>query len=167
MERHASIGFLAGCLLMATVASATAEEQKAEEGKDAAPPKAYPYPLDTCVVSGKKLTSMGTAFAYEYKGRPLMFCCKACVHELEEKPAEYLKKLDEAIIVKQKPDYPLKTCVVSGEALEDEAVDHVHVNHLVRFCCGGCAKEFQKDPGAYLEKLGAASSKPKDEEKKE
>ncbi len=166
MKRLSSFSFLVGCLLVAAVSNATAEDQKNEEDKEA-PPRAYPYPLDTCVVSGKKLTSMGTAFAYEYKGRPLMFCCKACVHKLEEKPDEYLKKLDEAIIEKQKPEYPLKTCVVSGEALDEAAINHVHENRLVRFCCDGCTKEFNKDPGTFLKKLDAASSKPKDEEKKE
>ncbi|MCZ7646212.1 MAG: YHS domain-containing protein [Planctomycetota bacterium] len=167
MQHHLSIWLLVACLFAVVVAHAAAEEQEAEGGKDAAPPKAYPYPLDTCVVSGKKLTSMGTAFAYEYKGRPLMFCCKACVHKLEEKPDEYLKKLDAAIVEKQKAEYPLKTCVVSGEALEEAAVDHVHENRLVRFCCDGCAKEFNKDPGTFLKKLDAASSKFKGEEKKE
>jgi len=63
---------------------------------------------------------------------------------------------DAAIIKKQLPVYPMKTCAVSGEALEADAVNYVHEGRLVRFCCNGCVKEFQKDPKTTLAKVDRA-----------
>lgn len=132
-----------------------AEDQNSDK-KGEEPKVTYPYPLDTCIVSGKKLNSMGTAFSTTYKGRPLSFCCKSCVHKLEEKSDEYLKKLDQAIIEKQKPAYSKTTCPVTGEKL-GEGVDHVYMNRLVRFCCKDCIDTFNEDPARYLEQLDAAT----------
>ena len=40
----------------------------AEASKDA-------YPIDTCIVSGKKLGEMGDAVIINHKGREVRFCC--------------------------------------------------------------------------------------------
>jgi len=60
-------------------------------------------------------------------------------------------------------DYPLATCVVSGEELGSmgEPFDYVHKapgqpDRLVRFCCESCVKKFKKDPAKYLAKIDAA-----------
>ena len=120
------------------------------------------YTLDTCVVSGAKLGSMGAPVVYNYKGREIRFCCSGCPPKFEADPAKYLKQIDEAIIARQKPFYPMDTCVVSGEKLEAGAVDYVYKNRLVRFCCKDCIAAFQKDPLKYLAKLDeAAQAKPK------
>lgn len=119
----------------------------------------YPYPLDTCIVTGKKLNSMGTAFSTSYKGRPMSFCCKSCVHKLEERPDEYLKKLDQAIIEKQKPAYSMTTCPVTGEKL-GEGVDFVYMNRLVRFCRKDCIDTFNEDPSRYLKQMDDAAKGP-------
>lgn len=66
-------------------------------GGDTKPdPKAKPYPLTTCVVSGDKLGEMGDPYVYKYKDREIHFCCKGCVKDFNKEPAKYLKKLDEA-----------------------------------------------------------------------
>jgi len=51
------------------------------------------YPLDICVVSGKKLGSMGEPYTYEHKGTTVKVCCKHCLPKFEKEPAKYLSKL--------------------------------------------------------------------------
>jgi hypothetical protein len=59
------------------------------------------------------------------------------------------------------PSYPIKTCLVSGDALGGmgETVDALYGDRLVRFCCKGCVKSFNKNPAQYLPKL-ETSAKP-------
>ena len=61
--------------------------------------------------------------------------------------------------------YPLTTCVVSGDKLEDgdmgPPINYVYKqegkpDRLVRFCCKGCIKDFKKDPATYLKKIDDA-----------
>jgi len=51
------------------------------------------YPLDTCIVSGNRLGSMGDPITKVYDGREVKFCCAPCVEEFEASPAEFLEKL--------------------------------------------------------------------------
>lgn len=56
--------------------------------------------------------------------------------------------------------YPLTTCVVSGDNLDDP-VHYVYKqpgqpDRVVEFCCKDCIADFQKDPAKYLAKLDAA-----------
>lgn len=60
--------------------------------------------------------------------------------------------------------YPLKTCVVSDEALGSmgEAVSYAYKvdgqpDREVRFCCKMCIARFKKDPAPYLAKIDAAA----------
>jgi len=50
--------------------------------------------------------------------------------------------------------YPLKTCFVSGDRLDDP-VDALYGERLLRFCCKGCLRSFNKNPSKYLPKLDA------------
>lgn len=67
---------------------------------------------------------------------------------------------------KLKSDYPLKTCVVSGEELGGDMGDPVdYVYHqegkpdrLVKLCCSKCVARFKKDPAKYLKKLDEAEA---------
>ena len=129
-----------------------------EAGKPAAQ-AAGDYPLDTCIVTGEKLGADEPPVAYQHEGRAITFCCKDCIKKFNADPAKYLKKLDEAIIAKQKPAYPLDTCVVSGEKLGGmgEGVDYVHNNRLVRFCCKGCVPKFKENPAVFLAKIDEAA----------
>ncbi len=71
-----------------------------------------------------------------------------------------------AWLAKARAEYPLETCVVSGEKLEGgmgSLVDYVYKetgkpDRLVRFCCPGCIKNFNKDPAAYLRKIDDAAA---------
>lgn len=52
-------------------------------------------------------------------------------------------------------EYPLTTCVVSGENLGSmgEAIVYDHEGTTVKFCCDKCIPKFKKDPATYLAKL--------------
>jgi hypothetical protein len=118
------------------------------------------YPLDTCVVSGEKLGgAMGPAVDYVDGTRLVRFCCGSCVAEYKKDPAAQMAKIDAALIEKLKATYALDTCPVSGEKLGEmgEPVDKLYGVQLVRLCCKGCVKAFDKDPQAALAKVAAAA----------
>ena len=61
--------------------------------------------------------------------------------------------------------YPLTTCLVSGEGLNDMGapIDYVYKqegkpDRPVKFCCKQCIGKFKKDPAKYLSKLDAAEA---------
>lgn len=54
------------------------------------------YPLNTCVISGEKLDSMGKPKIIQYEGREVRFCCAACEKDFRKDPEPALRKLDEA-----------------------------------------------------------------------
>ncbi|MCB2156780.1 hypothetical protein KQI84_18030 [bacterium] len=134
------------------------DDMKADAHAEMAKHKAAVYPLDYCIVSGEKLGSMGEPVEMNYEGRDIQLCCNGCVKSFKADPAKYIEKLDAAIIAQQKDNYPLKTCVVSGEELGSmgEPLMRVYDNRLVEFCCGGCIKTFEADPEAYFEKIDNA-----------
>ncbi|MFH1743012.1 MAG: hypothetical protein ABIH23_28740 [bacterium] len=146
---HISLAFLVTATVVA-VGVSFAEDEK---------PKGDAYPLDTCIVTGQKLGAMGEPVIYDQQGRELRFCCKACVKTFESKTSEYLEKIDQALIKRQLPDYPLDTCPVTGQKLGGsmgEPVNYIYKNRLVRFCCKGCVAQFEKEPAKYLKTLDEA-----------
>ena len=54
-------------------------------------------------------------------------------------------------------NYPLKTCVVSGEDLGDDRLAYKWGDTEVQFCCKDCPAEFEKEPEKYLAKIRAAA----------
>lgn len=54
------------------------------------------YPLDTCIVSGAPLGSMGEPVVYSHDGIEVRFCCAGCIETFEEDPQEYLPPLLDA-----------------------------------------------------------------------
>lgn len=73
--------------------------------------------------------------------------------------------------------YPLTNCVVSGDKLEDgdmgPPINYVFKqegkpDRLVRLCCKGCVKDFNKNPEKFLKMIDdAAAAKAKGEKPKE
>lgn len=118
------------------------------------------YPLTTCAHSGSALGSMGDPVVKVYKDREVRFCCSGCVPSFEEDIDASLAKLDEKIIKDQLPYYPRLDCVVSDEEFDSEedggSIDFVHNGRLVRVCCKGCKREFDRDPAAFHAKLDNA-----------
>ena len=54
--------------------------------------------------------------------------------------------------------YPLKTCLVTGDGLDDmdERVSTVYEGQTFEFCCKPCLKKFNKNPGKYVKELQKA-----------
>lgn len=118
------------------------------------------YPLTTCAHSGTALGSMGDPVVKVYNNREVQFCCESCVPKFEKDVEASLAKLDARIIKDQMPFYPRVDCVVSDEEFDSEAdggsIDFVHNGRLVRLCCKGCKREFDKNPAAFHAKLDNA-----------
>ena len=51
------------------------------------------YPLDTCVVTDKKLGEMGKPFVHTHNRTKVKFCCKPCLKKFNKDPETYLAKL--------------------------------------------------------------------------
>ena len=67
---------------------------------------------------------------------------------------------------KVKP-YPLKTCVVSGEEIDEKGAmkpySFVYQGQEIKLCCESCKKDFDKNPKKYLGMIEKAA---KEAEKK-
>lgn len=59
----------------------------------AASTDAKAYTLDTCVVSGEKLGSMGDPVVKVYDGQQVKFCCSSCVKDFEKDKAKFIAKI--------------------------------------------------------------------------
>jgi YHS domain-containing protein len=55
----------------------------------------------------------------------------------------------------------LTTCPVSGDKLGEMGKPYVftYKGQEVKLCCGGCKKDFDKDPAKYVAKIRAADKK--------
>lgn len=57
---------------------------------------------------------------------------------------------------KAKP-YPLKTCVVTDEVIDEKGDMKPHTfiyqGQEVKLCCKSCLKDFNKEPAKYLKKI--------------
>lgn len=64
------------------------------------------------------------------------------------------KETARKVAPKPKP-YPLETCLVTGDDLDemDERVSTVHDGQVFEFCCKPCLKKFHKNPGKYVKLL--------------
>jgi len=54
------------------------------------------YPLDTCIVAGGELGSMGEPAEMVIAGRLMRFCCAGCEPKVRADPARYIAAIDEA-----------------------------------------------------------------------
>ena len=116
------------------------------------------YPLDTCVISGEELGSMGKPIDLIAEGRLLRLCCKGCVRKATADPTAAIAKVEAAVVRAQGPFYPLEVCVVSGEEVGSmgDPVDVVVGTRLIRVCCKGCAKKAKAKSAAHLARIDAA-----------
>jgi YHS domain-containing protein len=116
------------------------------------------YPTTKCVVSDEPLDAMGEPIEMVHEGRLVRFCCKGCIKAFKKDPAKAIGAIDALVVKQQMASYPLETCPVSGEKLGGmgDPIDYVYGTRLVRFCCKGCVKSFQKDPATTMAKIDAA-----------
>ena len=115
------------------------------------------YPLKTCLVTGEKLGGMGEPVMHVSNNRLIEFCCGGCVSKFEKEPAKFTAMLDAAVIEQQKANYPLKTCVVSGDPLPAEPVMMVSGNRLIELASPECKAMFNANPAKYTAKLDEAA----------
>jgi hypothetical protein len=93
-------------------------------------------------------------------------CGSCCAAPVSTSTASKTGKLvevteqDAAWAAKARESYPLKTCVVSDEALGSMGKSPEYIyrvdgkpDRLVKFCCDGCQEDFLKNPEAALAKL--------------
>lgn len=120
------------------------------------------YPLETSVVSGKKLSEAADAkpVDFVYGNRLVRVVNAAEKAEFLKDAKKHLAALDKAVIEKQGKEYPLTTCVVSGDKLgsseKHETTDVVLAGRLVRLCCDMCMKDLKKDPAKIIAAVDAA-----------
>jgi YHS domain-containing protein len=148
--KFASLALVAA--LVATFATASFAADKKSKLKT------KPYPMDTCVVSGEKLGSMGDSFVFVEGDQEVQLCCKSCQKDFAKEKKANLAKINDAW--KKVKLYTATTCIVSGEALENgKAVGVVHEGAEYQFCCKDCVKEFKKDTAKFAKKLAETAAK--------
>ena len=67
---------------------------KTSADKEMSVAKTDDYPLETCVVSGEKLGSMGDSVVLMHEGTEVRFCCEKCLPKFKADPEKYLAKLN-------------------------------------------------------------------------
>jgi len=77
-------------IILAVTIVAVSLTGRADEQK----PKSYP--LNTCLVCGMKLGSMGEPYMFVYKGQEIKVCDKSEKADFDKDPAKYMKKLANA-----------------------------------------------------------------------
>lgn len=122
------------------------------------------YPPTTCIVSGEPLVEDGEDIAKNmvYGNRLVRLCCNMCKREFKADPAKFIATLDKAVIAAQSKDYPIDTCIVSGDELGGsmgESQDMVVAGRMIRLCCADCKKKVKANPAKYVEMVDAAWQK--------
>ena len=105
---------LAAILIATPLIFTSCGEKKTDQstGKaDTEKTTAKPYPLDTCLVSGEELDSMGEPYVFVHKGQEIKMCCKKCLKKFNANPEKYLAMLSK------------------GKAASDSPEDHSDHNH--------------------------------------
>jgi YHS domain-containing protein len=96
--------------------------------------------------------------AMEHDGSETM-CGQAAAAAAAAQPAPAAAKLEMRSIAAS-ADYPLGTCLVTGEELSaSHRVAYSYGGTEVQFCCPHCAETFVAHPAEYLAKLKAAAAK--------
>lgn len=82
-------------LFTALILTGFASLISAQAAEETPKPKAKPYPLETCIISGEKLGGMGKPVVFEYKGQEVKLCCKSCKPKFDKDADALLKKIEE------------------------------------------------------------------------
>lgn len=140
-------------LLTAALTLLVAGSTRAESPKTSDPSI---YPLETCLVSGERLGSHGEPASKTIEGREIRVCCAPCFEPLEADPKAFFSELDAKVLASQGPIYPTQVCVVSGNKLSDEPVEHTLGYRLFRLCSEECTGELEAASDRYVRSLDAA-----------
>ena len=156
-------------LLLAALLAATPQDAKTAEAKapvdeaqqiaKAVVGEQLPsYPLENCVISGKKLGSKGDPIEHVVDGRLVRLCCEGCIKRVDADSKAAIAKVNEGVLKVQLASYPLKTCPVSGEELGSmgDPIEHVVGTRLARLCCKSCIEKIDADPAKYMAPIDEA-----------
>ncbi|MCA8981291.1 MAG: hypothetical protein H6831_02640 [Planctomycetes bacterium] len=115
------------------------------------------WPLTSCPISGNEVAEGGKMEPYDmvYGMRYYRLCCEDCKSGFLKNPDRVTQAVDKAWIAEQTKTYPLTTCPISGEELGSmgQPIDRLYGPTLVRLCCKGCVKSFDKDPAKYAKQV--------------
>jgi hypothetical protein len=97
------------------------------------------YPLDVCPISGRRLDTVGGVVRIVVGDHLVELCCPSCGTAARGRRVEVVARIEAAAYAQQKDDYPLDTCLVSGDKFEEgKVVDFMHGPILVRLGCENC-----------------------------
>ena len=113
-----------------------------------APIVGKPYPFSTSIVSGEKLGPKESLVTFVQDGYQIKLASAAEADTFKKSPAVYMAKITDAY--KSARPYPLTTCVVMGDALDDSAYAFVYEGRQFKFCCDSCMDDFEKDPAKFV-----------------
>ncbi len=115
----------------------------------------------TSLLRSSRLTAAVLAFALATGLAPALF---AADKHADASAAKKMTPAETALIAKARASYPLKTCLVSDEALGSmgEAAPYIHrvagqPDRVVFVCCDGCIDDFKATPAKFLAKIDAAA----------
>jgi hypothetical protein len=108
------------------------------------------YPLETSVVSGKALPEKPVEFVWG--NRLVRVASEGEKAAFLRAPEKLMAALNTAVIAAQGKGYPLKTCPVSGDALDSmgKPKEVVVGGRLIRLCCSACKKELATNPARFI-----------------
>jgi len=113
-----------------------------------------PYPLEICLLSDEPLEDDPEIF--DYQGQEVRVCCNDCMSRFADEAFLHVDAIKKRLIEQQKPVYPLKKCIVTGKALDGDAVDFVFRNRLFRLSSSDAEVELKKNPSKYFGDLDFA-----------
>lgn len=114
------------------------------------------WPLTECPISGEAYDGEMIEPVDMVLGmRYFRLCCDGCKRGVLKNPDRVIGAVDKAWIAEQTKTYPLTTCPISGEELGSmgDPIDRLYGPTLVRLCCKGCNKSFDKNPAKYAKQV--------------
>lgn len=108
------------------------------------------YPLNTSVVSGKKLSEK--PIDWVYNNRLIRLADESEKAVFQKDPAKFAAALNKAVIEAQGKDYPLTQCPVSNDNLGEmgKTNDIMIAGRLIRLCCDSCEDDVKKNPAKFI-----------------
>jgi len=115
------------------------------------------WPNMPCPVSGEAFggEEMGDPVDFVYGMRYFKLCCGGCKRGVAKDADKVYGKISAAMMTEQAKTYPLTKCVISGEELGSmgDPIDRMYGTTLVRLCCKGCVRGFEKNAAALAKQV--------------
>ncbi len=109
----------------------------------------HTYAMPDCPVMGEPIDF---AVSTATDDGPAFFCCNGCVKKYIANPSKYAAKVAaQRKALAGRPKVQV-SCPVTGEPVDQKVVVE-HNGGKVNFCCKGCAKKFQAEPGKFKASL--------------